>query len=247
MTPATTGPRHDPAAAWLAAASVSAEVFRLRPDYGAVLITADGLRGGPGDAASDRLLREAENKAAALLADGRAPADLPHVAQWREAYRSFGAKANRTRPSVEALLRRAGQGLPRIDRITDIYNAISVAHLIPVGGEDRDSYDGAARLVRADGTEKFEITRDGQPAVEHPEPGEMIWRDDDSVTCRIWNWRQCTRTRLTESTRNAIFILDGLSDLGQEGLLAAAGALTSALAAANPDASISQRLITMAG
>jgi DNA/RNA-binding domain of Phe-tRNA-synthetase-like protein len=33
--------------------------------------------------------------------------------------------------------------------------------------------------------------------MEHPEPGEVIWRDDDGVTCRCWNWRQCVRTRIT--------------------------------------------------
>lgn len=36
-----------------------------------------------------------------------------------------------------------------------------------------------------------------EPAVEHPRPGEVIWRDDAGVTCRQWNWRQCTRTRIT--------------------------------------------------
>ena len=37
---------------------------------------------------------------------------LPHVAAWREAYRAFGAKPQRTRNSVEALMRRAEAGLP---------------------------------------------------------------------------------------------------------------------------------------
>ena len=56
------------------------------------------------------------------------------MAAWREAYRSFGAKPQRTRNSVEALLRRAETGLPRVNRLTDIYNAVSVLHQIPVGG-----------------------------------------------------------------------------------------------------------------
>jgi DNA/RNA-binding domain of Phe-tRNA-synthetase-like protein len=32
---------------------------------------------------------------------------------WREAYRAFGAKPQRTRNSLEALLRRVETGLPR--------------------------------------------------------------------------------------------------------------------------------------
>ena len=50
-------------------------------------------------------------------------------AAWREAYRAFGAKPQRTRNSLEALLRRAEGGLPRVNRLTDAYNAISVIHM----------------------------------------------------------------------------------------------------------------------
>lgn len=55
--------------------------------------------------------------------------DLPHVAAWREAYKSFGAKPQRTRNSLESLLRRAASGLPRVNRLTDLYNAISVLRI----------------------------------------------------------------------------------------------------------------------
>ena len=143
------------------------------------------------------------------------------MAAWRLAYQAFGAKPKRTRPSVEALLRRVATGLPRIDRLTDIYNAISVRHLLPVGGEDLVMYHGPARLARAAGDEPFDTMRDGQPVTEQPEPGEVIWRDDDGVTCRCWNWRQCVRTRITHATTSAVFILDGLAELGRDGLMAA--------------------------
>jgi hypothetical protein len=53
-----------------------------------------------------------------------------HEAQNHQAYRAFGAKPRRTRNSIEALLRRADAGLPRVNRLTDIDNAISVKHLI---------------------------------------------------------------------------------------------------------------------
>ena len=35
-----------------------------------------------------------------------------------------------------------------IDRLTDAYNAVSIANLVPVGGEDLDWYQGPARLAR---------------------------------------------------------------------------------------------------
>src|SRR5262249_62256993 len=123
---------------------------------------------------------------------------------------AFGAKPQRTRPSVEALLRRVDGGLPRIDRITDAYNAASIACLLPVGGEDLARYDGPARLVRAAGDEAFDTSADGQPVVERPEPGEVVWRDDRGATCRRWNWRQCRRHRVKAATPSAKFRPDGL-------------------------------------
>jgi DNA/RNA-binding domain of Phe-tRNA-synthetase-like protein len=228
---------------WLAAATVDAAVFDLRPDYRAVLLTADGLRGGPGDATSERMVEDAEDTARRLL-DGRAPEQLPHPAAWREAYRAFGAKPQRTRPSVEALLRRLEpDGLPRIDRITDVYNAVSIAHLVPIGGEDREAYVGPARLVRAEGSEPFDTTASGEPVVEHPEAGEVVWCDDDGVTCRRWNWRQGTRTRITTDTRSAVFILDALDPLTDEEVHAAADDLTAALLAVSPGATVHRRLL----
>jgi DNA/RNA-binding domain of Phe-tRNA-synthetase-like protein len=77
------------------------------------------------------------------------------------------------------------------------------------------------RLVRAAGDEDFDTVAHGEPAVEHPKPGEVIWRDDTGVTCRQWNWRQCTRTRMTPATTNAVFIIDGLAALGCNGLTGA--------------------------
>ena len=228
---------------WLAAATIDPAVSALRPDYRAVLLTADGLRGGPGDGASERVLAAAEATARERLGRHR-PEELPELAAWRAAYRAFGARPQRTRPSVEALLRRLDpDGLPRLDRITDVYNAVSVAHLLPLGGEDRAAYAGQPRLVRADGTEAFDTTAGGEVVVEHPEPGEVVWRDDDGVTCRRWNWRQCVRTRITADTTGALFVLDVLDPLTDDHAHAAADALTAGLLALSPGAVVHRRLL----
>ncbi len=232
---------------WLAAATVDHAVSALRPDYRALLLTADGLQGGPSDEVSERVLTAAEATARERL-DGRRPEELPHLAAWREAYRAFGAKPQRTRPSVEALMRRLDAGgLPRVDRITDVYNAVSIASMIPFGGEDRAAYAGPPRLVRADGTEAFDTVAGGEAVVEHPEAGEVVWRDDAGVTCRRWNWRQCTRTGITPATTSAVFVLDVLDPLTDDDAHAAADALTEGLLALSPDATSHRRLIPRAG
>ena len=194
---------------FLAGACVDAAVFALRPDYRALLLAVDGLVPGPGDQDSDALLQAAQAAARQALGGGP-PEELPHVAAWREAYRAFGAKPQRTRNSLEALLRRTASGLPRVNRLTDMYNAVSVLHQIPIGGEDLTRYAGPPRLARATGTEPFDTTADGIAVTEHPESGEVVWCDDAGVTCRRWNWRQCTRTQLTAATARALFIVDAL-------------------------------------
>jgi DNA/RNA-binding domain of Phe-tRNA-synthetase-like protein len=114
-------------------------VLELRPDYRASLLAVSGLTPGDGDQASHELLTAAEEKARSLLAASPVE-ELPHVAAWRDAYRGFGAKPQRTRNSLEALLRRAEGGLSRVNRLTDVSNAISVLHQVPLGGEDLDHY-----------------------------------------------------------------------------------------------------------
>jgi DNA/RNA-binding domain of Phe-tRNA-synthetase-like protein len=219
---------------FLASVRVADEVRELRPDYRALLVVAEGLRPGPSDDWSESLLADAEVHPASL--------DDPHVLAWAEAFRAFGARPQRTRPSVTALLRRV-PGLPRVDRLTDAYNAVSVRHAVPVGGEDLDAYVGTMRLVRAIGDEPFETTAAGEPVLDPPEPGEVVWRDDAGITCRRWNWRQTTRTRLSTTTTRAVFVLDALGPMSDEALAAAGDALVTALTTGSPQATVDSRTV----
>ena len=223
-------------------ASVAPEVFELRPDYRALLLAVDGLLPAPSNEVSDRMVTAAEAHARELL-QSTPVEELPHVAAWRDAYRAFGAKPQRTRNSLESLLRRAASGLPRVNALTDLYNAISVLHQVPLGGEDLHRYQGAPRLLRATGVEPFPTAAGGEPVVEHPEPGEVVWCDDAGVTCRRWNWRQGTRTALTDATTTAVFILDALEPMSDDALHEAGDELAVSLRQLGPDVSVSARTI----
>jgi DNA/RNA-binding domain of Phe-tRNA-synthetase-like protein len=203
-------------------------VRALRPDFAVLLMSAEGMVNAP---SVDEVIRTG----------GLAGPAAAHVEAWREAYRGFGVNPRRARPSVDALLR--CPELPAINRVVDAYNAVSVRHGLPIGGEDLDAYDGSARLVRAAGDEPFTTVKDGQAVVEHPEPGEVVWRDDAGVTCRRWNWRQCTRTHITEHTKNALFILERLEPYPLESLSAAGDELAGLLRAITPGVAIGTRLV----
>ncbi|WP_405641256.1 B3/4 domain-containing protein [Streptomyces sp. NBC_00019] len=219
--------------------TVSDEVRALAPGFTHVAVEAHGLVNGPSTDASSALLDDAARRLAVRL-DGRAPHEDPHMAAWREAYTAFGSKPSRTRNSAEALAKRAlaDGGLPRINLLVDLYNAISVARLIPVGGEDIDRIEGGMRLVRATGDEDFVTVAGGEEAVEHPDAGEVVWRDERGVTCRRWNWRQGPRTRLTEETVSGIFLLESLAPMPVPEVEAAAAELAELLEKFSPGARI---------
>jgi DNA/RNA-binding domain of Phe-tRNA-synthetase-like protein len=222
--------------------TVSDEVRALAPGFTHIAVEAHGLVNGPSTDAGSALLDDAARRLAVRL-DGRPPHEDPHMAAWRAIYTAFGSKPSRTRNSAEALAKRAlsDAGLPRINLLVDLYNAISVAHLIPVGGEDIDRIQGGMRLVRATGDEDFVTVADGAEAIEHPDAGEVVWRDEAGVTCRRWNWRQGPRTRLTEDTVSGIFLLESLAPMPVAAVQTAAAELAELLEKFSPGAHITVR------
>ena len=221
------------------AVEVDARIWNLRPDFVVAIVRALGIENGPSDPDSMSLLRRAEEAARRAL-DGAEPAGHPHIAAWREAYRAFGVKAQRTPCSAEALLRRVagGEPIPAINRLVDLYNAVSVEFAIPVGGEDLSHIVGPSRLTLATGAEPFDTVRGGEAIVEHPAPGEVIWADDAGVTCRRWNWRQCVRTRLTERSTEAFFVLERLEPFPLSRLAEAEGSFVARLREFCPRAAV---------
>ena len=220
--------------------AIDPAIWRLRPDFVALSLVVRGARNGPSDAAGAASLAEA----CAAAAEGPDWA-AAHLEAWREAYRSFGAKPQRTPSSVEALRKRVQRdgGLLPINRMVDLYNALSIRHAVPIGGEDLTAYAGPPRLVRAVGDEIFETLQAGEVTVEHPDPGEVIWRDDHGVTCRRWNWRQGPRTRLDLPTTEMWFVIERLEPMPIAALEQAGRDLADGIRAIAPDARIKTTLL----
>jgi len=224
--------------------SIDTSILEHYPTYSLLIIYAEGLTNGPDNAESCALLRTAEQQCRATLAPETLTAQ-PHIAAWRDVYRSFGAKPKKYPCSLEALLARVlkGQELPQINRLVDIYNTISLKHLLPAGGEDWDRISSELRLTFAAGSEPFVAIQEGQEAVVYPEPGEVIWADSEGVTCRRWNWRQCRRTQLTVETSAAYFVLDRLAPYSVEALKAAGEDLMQQIARVCPGVTLTIELL----
>ncbi len=209
---------------------VSPEIFDLRPDFRALNIVARGVANSAATAETGRALVEA---CKAPCAEEWAAA---HRDAWAAAFRAFGAKPQRTPCSAEALFKRVQRdgALPAVNAVVDLYNAVSLRFAVPVGGENVTAYVGPPHLVRADGTEVFETIQSGVSVMETPEKGEVIWRDETGVTCRRWNWRQGTRTRIELDTNDMWFVLEALDPMPEAELEAAGEELVLGLKTLSP-------------
>lgn len=222
---------------------IAPEIFSLRPDFRALSVHVEGITNAATTPETAAALMDACNKPCAE------PWAEAHREAWRQAYRAFGAKPQRTPCSAEALFKRLSRdgSVPSVNSVVDIYNTVSLRFAIPVGGENAEAYKGQPRLVRAMGSESFETMQSGSPLSESPEQGEVIWRDDLGVTCRRWNWRQGTRTRIEESTSQMWFILEALDPLPNSELIEAGGELIRCLSALSPASAMEVCLLAAGG
>ncbi|HMK81204.1 MAG TPA: phenylalanine--tRNA ligase beta subunit-related protein, partial [Xanthobacteraceae bacterium] len=131
---------------------------------------------------------------------------IPGVAAWRAAYKAFGIKQTRYRSSVERLVKNvlAGRALARINTFVDLYNAVSLRHVLPLGADDLDEVTPplAFRYAR-EGDSFVDMAEEGE-APEAPKPGEVVYADAAHVLCRRWNWRQDGRSIITPATTRAV-------------------------------------------
>lgn len=135
----------------------------------------------------------------------------PVVQEWRRAFTKFKTKKG-ARSSIEALLKRVHQGreFHPINPLVDFYNCVSLSYALPCGGEDLEALRGDLCLGLAQGGESFCPlgAEEDAPAL----PGEMIYYDEGGAVCRCLNWREAQRTMLSEETRDAILVIEAVTD-----------------------------------
>lgn len=219
---------------------VELTVIALAPGFRAISILVEAS-----EVKHPQIARDALNDACRAVVSEDVPYAEAHISAWREVFKAFGAKPARTPSSVEALRKRVARdgSLPTIDPVVDLYNAISIKYALPIGGENAAAYVGNPRLVRANGSERFDTLSAGESCEETPEPGEVIWRDDIGVTCRRWNWRQGVRTRLDASAQQMWFILESLPEMPIDALHQASDELIAGLEAMMPGCRTEKQLL----
>jgi len=104
---------------------------------------------------------------------GTPPGEVEGLRAARTLYRAFGVDPTQTRPSSEALFRRAvtGKPLPRVNNAVDVCNLCSLRYLLPIGMYDLGKIEGKVTLRRGGDTESYpgirkdEVRLHGRPVL----------------------------------------------------------------------------------
>ena len=162
------------------------------------------------------LLAEMDGLAAELRRtyEGRPPSEVAGLAHARRLYRAFGIDPTRTRPSSEALIRRAirGKPLPRVSNAVDLCNLCSMSFPLPIGLFDAGRVRGAV-IVRAGlpgesypGIRKDDVHLEGRPVLAD-EDGPFGNPTSDS-----------RRTSVTDGTRSLWMVIFAPADYAADAL-----------------------------
>jgi DNA/RNA-binding domain of Phe-tRNA-synthetase-like protein len=195
------------------------EVIPRFPDFRVAFVVAEDLDvPAARPAALDALIAEREEESRRRWAD-RELSEIPGVAVWRAAYKGFGIKRTSSRSSVERLVKRvkAGERLPAVNALVDIYNTVSLTHVFCCGADDLDKMAPplAFRFARPGDTFVDMGAEPGEDPNDPPKDGEVVYADARHVLCRRWNWRQDARTGITTASRRAVITVqaNGWGDL----------------------------------
>lgn len=194
--------------------TVDSELFDMFPDYRRGVVLAYDVQNGDSPQDLAQRLRRAEDEVRDRLSiDGLT--QNAKIESWRNAYKAFGAKPSKFRPSMEAMIRRVlkDQQLPSINTVVDIGNVVSLRNITPIGGHAIDVIKGDIALRKAKGEEEF--VPFGSDQLENPEPGEIILAEGNTVLTRRWTWRQANHTLMVPDTKALLVNVDALPPVGK--------------------------------
>ena len=134
--------------------------------------------------------------------EGRS-AEVPGAADARALYKALGLDPTKTRPSNEALLRRAlkGESLYRINTLVDALNLCSLRAQLPFGLYDRDRLRPPVLLRRGRPGESYEGIRKGPVNVD----GRPVLVDEEGPFGNPTS--DSARTMITLATASALVVV----------------------------------------
>lgn len=158
---------------------------------------------------------------------GKRVKEEPDILPYRAAFQALGINPNKYMCSIEALFTRIakGKGMPRINPLVDLNNAVSLQYTLPMGTHDLGAspVDMEVRFARAGDT----FLPFGGGAPETPEDGELVYAVGSEVRTRRWTWRQSEQGKIGPETCYVFFPIDGFTDFNRGRVLEARDTLAA--------------------
>lgn len=199
---------------------VEKEIFEKLPNACFGVVMAKGIDNSKAYPEIDRLLDESIT-AAAQRFEGKKVKEEPDILPYREAFRALDINPNKYLCSIEALFTRIakGKGMPHINPVVDLGNAVSLKYTLPMGAHDLggSSEDICIRLSLPGDT----FLPFGGETEETPDSGEVVYAVGHQVRTRRWTWRQSEHGKITPESTDIFFPIDGFTDFNREQVLAA--------------------------
>ena len=144
--------------------------------------------------------------------EGKTVKQEKELQPYRNAFQSLGINPNKFMSSIEALLTRIAKkkGMPHINPVVDLGNAISLKYYLPVGAHDLNTMDGEFCVRTATAEDTF--LPFGAQETEAVDIDEVVYATGTKVRTRRWIWRQSEEGKIDPGTNELLFILDGFAD-----------------------------------
>ena len=199
---------------------IEKEIFEKLPNACFGVVMAKGIDNSKAYPEIEQLLDESI-AAAAQRFEGKKVKEEPDILPYREAFRALDINPNKYLCSIEALFTRIakGKGMPHINPVVDLGNAVSLKYTLPMGAHDLggSSEDICIRLAQSGDT----FLPFGGEVEETPDSGEVIYAVGHQVRTRRWTWRQSEHGKITPESTDIFFPIDGFADFNRELVLAA--------------------------
>lgn len=151
------------------------------------------------------------------------------IIPYREAFQKLDINPNKYMCSVEAMFTRIskGKGLPHINPLVDLNNAISLKYTLPMGTHDLDLSPLDVEMRYKKDGDTFRPM--GSEEIETPDEGEIVYAVGNGVRTRRWTWRQSEEGKIGDNTSYVFFPIDGFKGFNDQNVDEAIKELTSVL------------------
>ena len=171
--------------------------------------------------------------------------DSAVVTGYTDLLQKVGRSTKKNPPTILALIRNIQHRgtLPQINSIIDIYNVECLRSYLAIGGHDLDKIEGPIEFTISQREDLFFPILSSE---KHVAPTDPVYRDQKGVLAWL-DVRDSDLYKFEETTKNALFVIQGNQETSVEMRLEALERIHRDLASCMPDLQFEKFIVTQNG